>query len=116
MDALRSDILTPLRLAQMEAGSARRERLQPDDSQARSALVPPSRIKVTGTGRGVDSLKSPPKPVNLDLSWVEQLQRESQQRFDRFMAQRPGLGISSEFNPNFQLGIKAYQSALSRPA
>lgn len=71
-------------------------------------------IKVTEGGRLTNYLKNPPKPVNLDLSWVDQLQRESQERFDRFMAQRPGLGISSEFNPTLQWGVRAYQASSSR--
>ncbi|WP_299176137.1 hypothetical protein [uncultured Brevundimonas sp.] len=71
-------------------------------------------IKVTEAARSANHLKNPPKPISVDLSWVDQLQRESQERFDRFMAQRPGLGISSEFNPTLQWGIRAYETAGSR--
>ncbi|WP_157004578.1 hypothetical protein [Brevundimonas nasdae] len=45
---------------------------------------------------------------------METLQLEGQQRFDCFMAQRPGLGISADFRPSFQSGIKAYQAAQAR--
>ncbi len=76
--------------------------------------VVPDRIPATQSGKLPNYIKNPPPQVSVDLSWVETLQQEAQQRLDRIMAQRPGLEISADLRPSLQPGIKAYQTAQSR--
>ena len=75
--------------------------------------VVPTSIPV-GPNVKAANVKNPPPQVSVDMNWMETLQLEGQQRFDRFMAQRPGLGISADFRPSFQPGIKAYEAAQAR--
>ena len=95
------------------AGKARVGGRDPAAPSIVERIVPKS-IPVTQNAKAPNYIKNPPPQVSVDVSWVETLQLEGQQRFDRFMAQRPGLGISTDLRPNLHPGIKAYQTAISR--
>jgi hypothetical protein len=90
--------LDPVRLAQhaeMKAATA----------YARKYTIP-EKIPVSGQTFKLD-LKNPPKPIQIDMSWVDKLQEESRQRIETFMAQRPYLGIAPELSQGYRFSLKA---------
>lgn len=106
MGPLRSDIFTQSRLAQMEAGAARRERLQAVDLET-------ARV-VKGKVSSVADLPKPPEPIKTDFSWVEIRQAESRQRIQAFLDQNANSGFSAPPAPFMQPAIAAYQATSVR--